>query len=146
MKKIFTTAVAAIIVMSAMTASSQESNYNNSTTQYGPPNFTGGTVASPSDAYAASHDFSAPQEATVISSIFPVPAKDNLSVVLGQTAVAPVTMWIVNMNGEVLRAYHFDAGYNRLDIDVSSLAQGLYSIQVQEAGKSMQSIELAKRE
>jgi hypothetical protein len=48
------------------------------------------------------------------------------------------------MNGVVVRSYEYNAGSGRFDIDISSLPDGVYAVQVQERGKTAQSIQLSK--
>jgi hypothetical protein len=145
MKNGFKTALLGIALISAFNARAQEGqNINN---RYGPPNYTGGTVNSPSQYYAAyQQQRRQVQEATLVASVFPNPANSTASVVLGDMAISPVELYVVNMNGAIMQSHAYNAGGNRLDFDVSNLPNGLYSIQVQERGKSMQCIKLLKQE
>ena len=122
-------------------------NFNN---RYGPPNFTGGTVQSPSENYALYRQQSANLNAatqaytTAIYSVYPNPAYTYTRILLADNTTQPVTVSVVNMNGVLVRSYEYSAGSGRFDIDISSLPDGLYALQVQERGKQAQSIQLAK--
>jgi hypothetical protein len=49
------------------------------------------------------------------------------------------------MNGVLVRSYEYSAGTSRFDIDVSSLPDGIYALQIQERGKEAQSVQLSKQ-
>jgi hypothetical protein len=135
-------------LLTAGSAYAQETdNINN---RYGPPNFTGGTVASPSETFALYTQQTAAlhrtyRSATVpILEMYPNPTATYTRIVLSGATTEPVTVSVVNMNGVLVRSYEYSAGSGRFDIDVSSLAPGLYAVQVQERGKEAQSVQLSK--
>ena len=135
--------VAALVACSFAAQSQENQNVNN---QYGPPNFTGGTVNTTSESYAVyEQDQLNEVRATDIASVYPNPAQSASLVSLVETASNPVTLYVVNLNGTILRSYRYNGGSNRLPFDVGALPDGVYSIQVQERGKTMQSIELLKQ-
>lgn len=138
--------IAAFAVCTTGVYAQQGNEYGNVINSYGPPTFTGGTSPSPSETFALSQrntdKFNIP---TTIETIYPNPAMSASSVVLSEVAVNPVIIYIVNMNGTIVRTYTYNGGYDHFNFDVSSLQDGLYHIQVQERGKSMQSIKLLKQ-
>jgi hypothetical protein len=55
----------------------------------------------------------------------------------------PVTVSVINMNGVLVRSYEYAAGSGAFAIDVSSLPDGIYALQVQEYRKEAQSVQLS---
>jgi len=134
-----------IFILSSLgfSAAAQQTNIIN---QYGPPTFTGGTVQSPSESFAIYQEAqNANYPSTDLISVYPDPARNSSSVLLAQQALKPVTLYIVNLNGTLMRTYTYDGGTSQLSFDVSDLQDGVYNIQVQEQGKSMQSVKLLKQ-
>lgn len=129
-------------------ATAQE--YDNINNRYGPPNYTGGTVASPSETYAVYRQQTANQRSitqrytAAILEVYPNPTPTYTRVTLAENTTQPVTVSIINMNGVLVRSYEYSAGSGRFDIDVSSLPDGLYALQVRERGKEAQSVQLSK--
>jgi hypothetical protein len=137
---------AAGLMIATQVGAQETDNINN---RYGPPNYTGGTVASPSENYSLY------QHATVnrakiyrqsvgILEVYPNPAATYTRIVLDNYTTEPTTLSIINMNGVLVRSYEYGAGSGRFDIDVSSLPDGIYALQVQERGKEAQTIQLSK--
>lgn len=122
-------------------------NINN---RYGPPTYTGGTVATPSESYAIYQQQTAnlrrvSQSGTVpIMEVYPNPTATYTRIFLTDNTTEPVTVSVINMNGVIVRSYEYSAGSGRFDIDVSSLPDGVYALQVQERGKTAQSVQLSK--
>lgn len=146
MKTGITTWITVALAAFSLNAAAQQYNeYGNINNQYGAPTFTGGTVSSPSESFAIYTQRNQPEQATLIEEVYPNPTPTASSVVLTTVAVNPVTLFIVNMNGTIMKTYNYDGGSSRLTFDMSGLQDGLYSIQVQERGKSMQSIRLLKQ-
>ena len=132
--------------VNAQYANTGFNEYGNTINQYGAPTFTGGTVNTPSESFAVyTQENAKTQQATLISDVYPNPTRNQSSLELTSIAANPVTVFIVNMNGTIMKTYSYDGGTNRLNFDISNLQDGLYSIQVQERGKSMQSIKLLKQ-
>ena len=77
---------------------------------------------------------------------FPNPVQSNTSILLADAANQPVTVYVINMNGETLKTYTYAAGGNRLDMDLSNIPQGYYSLQIAENGKNLQSLRIMKAE
>jgi hypothetical protein len=122
-------------LLSTGSAYAQETdNINN---RYGPPNFTGGTVASPSETFALYNQQTSALHRTYRSTTVPIlemypnPTATYTRILLSGATTEPVTVSVVNMNGVLVRSYEYSAGSGRFDIDVSSLAPGIYAVQVQ---------------
>ena len=132
------------------TSASAQQEHRNINNQYGPPNYTGGTVASPSETFALYNQTVANRSkiyrrSPAILEMYPNPAATYTRVVLDAYTTEPVTLSIVNMNGVLVRSYEYSAGASRFDIDVSSLPDGIYALQIQERGKEAQSVQLSKQ-
>jgi hypothetical protein len=137
---------AAVLFSASFVHAQEGTNINN---RYGPPNYTGGTVVSPSESYALYYQAtvksgSAQRRSPAILEVYPNPAASNTRIILDGIATEPVTVSVVNMNGVLVRSYEYIAGSSRFDIDVSSLPDGLYALQIQERGKEAQSVQLSK--
>ena len=147
MKRMLRYSALILLMFSAMQLSAQE--YDNINNRYGPPTYTGGTVASSSENFALYHQAlvnarrTAPATA-VISTVYPNPALTYTRIELGGYTTEPVTVSLINLNGVVLRSYEYPVGSRVFDLDVSFLPDGIYALQVQERGKEAQSIQLAK--
>ena len=137
----------AVFAITGYKAGAQQYNeYGNVNNQYGPPTYTGGTVHSPSESFAiAVQNSQASTPETIIDNIFPNPAMSTSNITLAEVAVSTVTVYIINLNGTIVRTYTYNGGHRQFNLDVSGLQDGLYSIEVQEQGKSMQSIKLLKQ-
>jgi len=137
----------AVLLLSAAGAGAQDhQNVNN---KYGPPNYTGGTVASPSETFAVYNQQSANERAIdphtmSIVEVYPNPTATYTRITLAGNTTEPVTVSIINMNGTLVRSYEYAAGSGKFYIDVSSVPDGLYALQVQEHGKEAQSVQLSK--
>lgn len=144
MKSTIITLVTALMGMLSVDASAQTNT--NIINQYGPPTFTGGTVSTPSESFALYQETKvAENPVTRIRSVYPDPARTASSVILEEQPVKPVALYIFNLNGTLMKTYNYDGGNMQLNFDVSDLQDGIYNIQVQEEGKSMQSIKLLKQ-
>jgi len=136
----------AALLFSVTEASAQE-NINN---RYGPPNYTGGTVASPNENFALYHQQRSAAARVVerttvgILEVYPNPAVSYVRVVLNANTTEPATVSVINFNGVLVQSIEYAAGAGRFDIDVSALPDGLYALHVQERGKEPQSIQLSK--
>jgi hypothetical protein len=137
-----------LCMAAAVATHSQETdNINN---RYGPPTYTGGTVASPSEIFSiyqqqyANYRAVTQRTTTAIVTVYPNPTATYTSIILAENTTEPVTVSLINMNGVLVRSYTYSAGSARFDIDISSLPDGIYALQVQERGKQAQSIQLSK--
>ncbi len=136
-------------VLGLATVASAQEGYSNVNNQFGPPTYTGGTVASPNEVYADyTWEMSRAQRANLqtahIDQVYPNPATTYTRILLTGATTEPVTVSIINYNGVVVQSFLYPAGSGRFDIDISSLPDGLYALQVQEQGKEPQSIQLSK--
>lgn len=147
MKHLPTLILTGALLVSVFTARSQETipEGNNTLNKYSAPAFTGGTTPTTSEAFADYSRNNQVEQATTIESVFPNPATSTAGVMLEAAAVDKVKLYVVNLNGTILSTHQYNGGSQRLNFDVSSLPNGLYSIQVQEEGKSMESIKLFKQ-
>ncbi len=139
---------AGIAMLLTFNAAAQETdNINN---RYGPPNYTGGTTPTTSESFAAYQQHNANLSRTYqrttapILEVYPNPTATYTRIILSDVTTQPVTVSVVNLNGVLVRSYQYGAGAGRFDIDVSSLPEGLYALQIQERGKEAQSVQLSK--
>lgn len=138
---------AALLAMSYSANAQETDNINN---RYGPPNYTGGTTPTTAESFAIYQQQTANTRRTYqrssapILEVYPNPTTTYTRIILAENTTEPVTVSVVNMNGVLVRSYEYSAGAGRFDIDVSSLPDGLYALQVQERGKTAQSIQLVK--
>ena len=77
-------------------------------------------------------------------SIFPNPAITATNITLSQPASNSVTLDVYDLNGTLQFRYRYNAGVQTLGVDVSSLRQGLYSLEIREAGKRVEHLRLEK--
>ena len=147
MKHLSKILITCTLLLGAWSAKSQETllEGQNIINRNGAPTFTGGTTNSPSESFASYTRDNRVQDATSIENVYPNPAHSSAGIVLSKAAVDPVALYVVNLNGTILSSYHYDGGSQRLNFDISAFPDGLYSIQVQERGKTMQSIKLLKQ-
>lgn len=137
------------MIMALATSAGAQEEHRNVSNAYGPPNYTGGMVASPTETYAsytreASMARRASRQTVQISQVYPNPAATYTRIFLSGATTEPVMVSIINYNGVLVQSFRYPAGAGRFDIDVSSLPDGLYALQVQEEGKEPQSIQLSK--
>lgn len=135
--------------MAMTTSANAQDEHRNVNNQFGPPNFTGGTVASPTETFAtytqeATMARRAAMQTVQIGQVYPNPATTYTRILLNGATTEPVTVSVVNYNGVMVQSFRYPAGSGRFDIDISSLPDGLYALQVQEQGKEPQSIQLSK--
>jgi hypothetical protein len=146
MKKLIQWIGCTTLLFSALSSGAQADNINN---RYGPPTYTGGTIASPTENFALYHQARSNERIVERASIgimemYPNPATNFTRIVLDGSSTEPVTLFIVNMNGIIVKSHQYGAGSTVLDIDVSAFPAGIYAMQVQERGKEAQSIQLSK--
>jgi hypothetical protein len=140
-------ACAAMLTMSLAASAQETDNINN---RYGPPTYTGGTVATPSETFAVYQQQTAnyrsvyQRNTAAIVTVYPNPSATYTRIVLAENTTQPVTVSVITLNGVLVRSYEYSAGSGRFDIDISSLPEGIYALQVQERGKTAQSIQLSK--
>ncbi len=141
--------IGCVAIMGLAPAAYAQQEHRNVNNQFGPPNYTGGTVASPSETFAtytrdAAVSRKAVMQTVAIGQVYPNPAATYTRVFLNGATTEPVSVSIINYNGVMVQSFNYPAGSGRFDIDISSLPDGLYALQVQERGKEPQSIQLSK--
>ena len=62
--------------------------------------------------------------------VYPNPVLDNTYIILTALPVSTVFVDVIDMNGNVARTYQYVAGTYKLDVDMSRLPTGLYSVRV----------------
>jgi hypothetical protein len=62
--------------------------------------------------------------------VYPNPASNTTNIALPVTLQVPIFVQIINLNGNIVRAYEYPAGSNLLNVDMSTLPLGLYSVRV----------------
>lgn len=77
--------------------------------------------------------------------LYPNPAINQTRVVLPTIAIRPVHAYITDMQGAVINHLVYAPGGDQIDIDVTSLRSGLYSIRVQEEGNTIRVARLLKQ-
>lgn len=77
--------------------------------------------------------------------VYPNPVVANTHIVLNQISRSNVVVTIVNMNGMVERTYQYAPGTQNLDVDMSRLAAGMYSIRVSGADVPSHNLKVVKQ-
>ncbi|RYD59353.1 MAG: DUF4394 domain-containing protein [Sphingobacteriales bacterium] len=77
--------------------------------------------------------------------LYPNPAVNQTRVVLPTVAVQPIHAYVTDMQGAVINHFVYAPGGNEIDIDVTSLRSGLYSIRVQEEGNTVRVARFSKQ-
>ena len=62
--------------------------------------------------------------------VYPNPVMSNTHVVLAKVSTGVVTVDVIDMNGRIDRSYQYAPGSDLLDVDMSTLPTGLYSVRV----------------
>ena len=62
--------------------------------------------------------------------VYPNPVENSTRIVLDQSPTSPVNVDVIDMNGQVVRNYSYAAGTYNIDVDMSRLPAGLYSVRV----------------
>lgn len=83
---------------------------------------------------------------TGIEAVYPNPNHDLIDILLVDKAYQPVDVWVLNMDGTVLKTFHFRPQGKLMTIDVGFLSAGEYVLQVKEAGKELQRMRLIRNE
>lgn len=65
-----------------------------------------------------------------VSSVYPNPVLAATRIVLNTLTSSPVTVDVTDANGNIVRTYDYSAGIYNLDVDMSGLPQGIYSLRV----------------
>ena len=62
--------------------------------------------------------------------VYPNPVENSTRIVLDQSPTSPVNVDVIDMNGQIVRNYTYAAGTYNIDVDMSRLPAGLYSVRV----------------
>jgi len=62
--------------------------------------------------------------------VYPNPTTSQTHIVMPLVIQAPVSVYIIDMNGNMVRTYQYAPGSNVLDVDMGSLTQGIYSVRL----------------
>lgn len=76
--------------------------------------------------------------------VYPNPVTSNVRILLPTEATNNVFVDIIDMNGRVLRSFEFGKGTFQLDMDMSALPVGLYSVRVAQAGMPLENLKVVK--
>jgi|GEM_PF-2004844 len=85
----------------------------------------------------------APPQTDVLT-IYPNPTRDYVEIYLEEVAWQPVHVWILDLNGTVLKTQTYQPQGNRLAIDVSNLPAGEYALHIKEEGKAVRQLRLLR--
>lgn len=76
--------------------------------------------------------------------VYPNPAISNARIMLPFASEGKVTVSVVNMNGKVDRTYQYEPRSYQLDVDMSTLADGIYSVHVSGKGVGEHNLRIQK--
>ena len=77
--------------------------------------------------------------------VYPNPVVSSTKVVLNEASMENVYVYVIDMNGRIDRSYQYIPGSNVLDVDMSTLPIGLYSLRVWGKGIGSHNIEVVKQ-
>lgn len=83
---------------------------------------------------------------TNVKAIYPHPGRDVVDILLAEKAYQPVDVWVLDMNGTVIKTFRFQPEGNLMTIDVSNLPRGQYALHVKEAGREVQKMVLVRED
>ncbi len=76
--------------------------------------------------------------------VYPNPVVSNTKIILDQASAGNVNVNIIDMNGQVVRTYQYAQGSYSLDVDMSKLPAGLYSVRVSGKGMADHNLKVVK--
>jgi hypothetical protein len=76
--------------------------------------------------------------------IYPNPTTSTARIVLPEASIQVVFVDIINMNGQVVNTYEYGTQTSQLNIDMSSLPVGLYSVRVYQNGMPSEYLKIVK--
>jgi len=76
---------------------------------------------------------------------YPNPTSSITRITLPMVSAAIVYADVVNMNGNVMRSYQFAPGSYQLDVDLSTLPTGLYSVRVFGRDVALRNFKIVKQ-
>jgi hypothetical protein len=77
--------------------------------------------------------------------MYPNPARDNVHILLPVITDRKVAVNVLDFNGQIKLSWLFESGGNELNIDISTLPDGLYAVHVIQPGIDIQKVKLLKR-
>ena len=77
--------------------------------------------------------------------VYPNPVLSSTRIVLNTLPVSNVYVEVVDMNGNVTRSYQFAPGTYNLDVDMSRLPNGLYTVRVHEKDAGYHNLRVMKQ-
>ena len=77
--------------------------------------------------------------------LYPNPATSNAHIILPNLALRKISVFVVDFRGQIMKSWIFAPGGDQVDIDISSLPIGEYSIRVQEEGFPADNLRLVKQ-
>ncbi len=84
------------------------------------------------------------EHATNALLVYPNPAFSNTRIVLPSMATSTVFVDVMDMNGRIDRSFQYAAGVQELDVDMSRLPTGLYSVRVFDATNGYYNLKVVK--
>jgi hypothetical protein len=76
--------------------------------------------------------------------LYPNPVTSNARIILPAAAANNVFVDVLDMNGHILRSFEYGKGTFQLDMDMSVLPVGLYSVRVSQAGVPLENLKVVK--
>jgi len=77
--------------------------------------------------------------------VYPNPVASNTKIVLNELSTGIITVYVIDMNGNIDRTYQYPQGLKILDVDMSTLPQGLYSVRVSAKGIDDHNLKVMKQ-
>jgi hypothetical protein len=77
--------------------------------------------------------------------LYPNPAVNSARILLPYVAENRVTVIVMDFNSNILQSWIYSPGGNQLDIDLTAVPAGLYSLRVQEYGYPPDFLKLIKQ-
>jgi hypothetical protein len=77
--------------------------------------------------------------------VYPNPVAANTNVVLPWPAPGKVYVNVINMNGMLARSFQYEPGANELQVDMSRLPNGIYSVRVTGYGIGFHNLKVLKQ-
>lgn len=77
--------------------------------------------------------------------LYPNPAINTAHIILPDVALEKVQVYIINLQGSIIQSLVFAPGGDQLDIDVSNLPAGDYSIRILQQGFEPEHVRLIKQ-
>ncbi|HNG07228.1 MAG TPA: T9SS type A sorting domain-containing protein, partial [Saprospiraceae bacterium] len=78
--------------------------------------------------------------------VYPNPASDYITIEPLESDLGATEIQLTDVAGRVLKSYKLSAGFKQFDVDVSSLASGVYFINVKTEGKRPFTYKVIKQE